>query len=184
MLGRWVVWPQICCACRPACGTQTIAFTASRPGAASSGPQTSKLLQADDRGDRLDEGDLAESILSCRRESLCQLRTQFPEVGAAFLGMQRVGHDLDHISVLDQGDRVLDVLPSGVIVRVGEDRARGTLAGGAGLASRLWRLLLGDSAWGPRRRVLESQAWARWPMPLVLQWIRVDMRVMDGEWDD
>ena len=96
-------------------------FTA---GAASSGPQTSKLLQADDRGDRLDEDDLAESILSCRRESLCQLRTQLSEVRAAFLGMQRVGHNLDHISVLDQGDRILDVLPGGVTVWVSEDRTR------------------------------------------------------------
>ena len=101
---------------RPACGTQTIAFTASRPGSASSGPQTSKLLQADDRGDRLDEDDLDESVLSRRRESLCQLRTQVPGVRAAFLGMQRVGHNVDDISVLGQGDRVLDVLPGGVTV--------------------------------------------------------------------
>lgn len=61
-------------------------FTA---GVACSGAQISELLQADDRGDRFDEDDLAESILSCRREWLCQLRTQLPQGRAAFLGMQR-----------------------------------------------------------------------------------------------
>ena len=110
-----------------------MAFTASWPGVASPGPQTSKLLRADDRGDRCDEGDLAESIFSRRRESLYQLRTQPPQVRAAFLGMQQVGHSLDHIEVRDQGDRVLDVLPSGVTIWVGEDRTRGYGRGRGGL---------------------------------------------------
>ena len=140
-----------CPAGRSARGTTAIAFTASWPVVASPGPQTSKILRADDRGDRCDEGDLAESIFSCRRESLCQLRTQLPQVRAAFLGMQQVGHSLDHIEVLDQGDRVLDVLPSGVTIWVGEDRTRryGRRRGGLGLQGCgvcCWGLSMGAEA--------------------------------------
>ena len=68
-------------------------------------------MSADHGEQRFGEDPLTEPVLVAAHKLGGQVGATLRQVGTAFLGVQRVRDDLDPVSVLDERDRVLDVLP-------------------------------------------------------------------------